>query len=110
MKLLDAIVAKLTGRQASSRPEVSNAVTYSDAVMESFGVSAAGTTVSATSAMRVSAVAACVAKISGARVTVTVMRMSSSAVKLSVKSRKLWMPRIKTSQEVYIKIVNYLNG
>ena len=51
-----------------------------------------------------------IAKISGCRVTVTVMRMSSSAVKLSVKSRKLWMPRIKTSQEVYIKIVNYLNG
>ena len=51
-----------------------------------------------------------IAKISGAHVKVTVMRMSSSAVKLSVKSRKLWMPRIKTSQEVYIKIVNYLNG
>jgi hypothetical protein len=51
-----------------------------------------------------------IAKISGATVTVTVLRMSSSAVKLSVKSRKLWMPRIKTSQETYIKIVNYLKG
>lgn len=50
-------------REAARR--VSN-VTYSDSVMESFGVAPSGTTVSATSAMRVSAVAACVAKISGA--------------------------------------------
>lgn len=55
-------------RQAA---RVSN-VTYSDSVMESFGVSAAGTTVSATSAMRVSAVAACVAKISGAIVNMPI--------------------------------------
>ena len=41
-------------------------VSYSDAVMESFGVSQSGVTVSATSATRVSAVAACVEKISGA--------------------------------------------
>jgi HK97 family phage portal protein len=41
-------------------------VTYSEAVMESFGVSPSGVNVTATSAMRVSAVAACVAKISGA--------------------------------------------
>jgi HK97 family phage portal protein len=41
-------------------------VTYSEAVMDAFGASASGAVVSATSAMRVSAVAACVAKISGA--------------------------------------------
>lgn len=50
---------------------VSN-VSYSDAVMESFGVAPAGTTVSATTAMRVSAVAACVAKISGAIVNMPI--------------------------------------
>lgn len=44
-------------------------LSYSDAVMESFGVAPSGVTVSATSAMRVSAVAACVAKISGAIVS-----------------------------------------
>ena len=44
-------------------------VSYSDAVMESFGVSSSGSTITATSAMRVSAVAACVAKISGAIVS-----------------------------------------
>lgn len=51
--------------------QVSN-LTYSDSVMESFGVSASGSTVSATSAMRVSAVAACVAKISGAIVSMPI--------------------------------------
>lgn len=65
MKILDAIVAMWTGRQASVRPTVSN-VSYSDAVMEAFGVQAGGIGVSAASAMRVSAVAACVGKIAGA--------------------------------------------
>lgn len=54
---------------------VSN-VTYSDSVMESFGVSSSGTTVSAASAMRVSAVAACVAKISGAIVNMPIHEYS----------------------------------
>jgi len=76
MKIFDAIVNKFKGWQASSRPEVSNTVTYSDSVMESFGVSSAGTTVSATSAMRVSAVAACVAKISGAIVNMPIHEYS----------------------------------
>ncbi|NHZ81838.1 phage portal protein [Massilia sp. CCM 8695] len=75
MKIFDAIVAMFTGRQASSRPEVSN-VSYSDAVMDAFGVSSAGTTVSATSAMRVSAVVACVAKISGAIVSMPIHEYS----------------------------------
>lgn len=50
-----------------SRSGISN-VSYSDAVMESFGVvpSSAGQTVTAVSAMRVSAVFACVQKIAGA--------------------------------------------
>lgn len=60
-------------RQAA---RVSNAVTYSDSVMESFGVSSSGTTVSATTAMRVSAVAACVAKISGAYVSMPIHEYS----------------------------------
>ncbi len=59
-------LAESLGFKAQLRPQN---VTYSDAVMESFGVSSGGVTVSATSAMRVSAVAACVAKISGAIVS-----------------------------------------
>lgn len=65
MNLFNSIAAFFGKRQDSARPEISN-VTYSDAVMESFGVASSGVIVSATTAMRVSAVAACVAKISGA--------------------------------------------
>jgi HK97 family phage portal protein len=61
---------------AQSRPNASihkglavSNITYSDSVMDAFGVASSGVTVSATSAMRVSAVAACVAKISGAIVS-----------------------------------------
>lgn len=72
MKILDAIVAKLTGRQEPSRPEISNVAQYSDSVLESFGIAANGSTVSATTAMRVSAVAACVQKIAG---TISTLRI-----------------------------------
>ena len=68
MTLLNSIAAFFGKRQESARPDVKN-VTYSDSIMESFGVASSGVTVSATSAMRVSAVAACVAKISGAIVS-----------------------------------------
>ena len=60
-----------TGRQASARPTVSN-LSYSDAVMDAFGVSAGGAAVSAASASRVSAVAACVQKIAG---TISTLRL-----------------------------------
>lgn len=76
MKILDALAAVLTGRKASSRPEVSNTAQYSDSIMESFGVAPSGTSVSATTAMRVSAVAACVAKISGAIVSMPIHEYS----------------------------------
>lgn len=75
MKFIDALVALITGRQDSSRPEVSNTA-YGDSVMDAFGISTAGTTVSATTAMRVSAVAACVAKISGAIVNMPIHEYS----------------------------------
>jgi HK97 family phage portal protein len=70
---------------------VSN-VTYSDAVMESFGVAASGTTVSATTAMRVSAVAACVAKISGAIVNMPIheYRLSGGDIPERLPRSDLW--------------------
>jgi HK97 family phage portal protein len=51
-------------REREAARQVSN-VAYSQDVMDAFGVAPTGVTVSATSAMRVSAVAACVAKIAG---------------------------------------------
>jgi len=49
-----------------------------------------------------------VAKISGTKVTITILRMSPSAVKLVVKARKAFFPSIHTAQDVYIKIDKYL--
>jgi len=68
MELFDALAATEHWRQAVPDPtfgKVSNQAQYNPDVMQAFGVSPTGTTVSATSAMRVSAVAACVAKIAG---------------------------------------------
>jgi len=60
------MTTKLTGWLGKPRPQVAN-VTYSDAVMEAFGVTpgASGISVNATSAQRVAAVAACRQKIAG---------------------------------------------
>ena len=49
-----------------------------------------------------------IAKIAGSKVSITILSMSSSAVKLSVKARRAFFPSIKTAQEVYIKIDKYL--
>ena len=49
-----------------------------------------------------------VAKIAASRVTITIVAMSSSAVKLSIKVRRSFFPSTKTAQEVYIKILKYL--
>lgn len=74
MKILDTLAAMLKRGKAESRPEISNAVTYSDSVMEAFGVinSASGVSVNAVSAMRVAAVFACVQKIAGAIATLPI--------------------------------------
>lgn len=74
MTLFQAITTAVREWRGSSRPQKVENVTYSDAVMESFGVvpSAAGMPVNATSAMRVSAVSACVQKIAG---TISTLRL-----------------------------------
>jgi HK97 family phage portal protein len=63
MKILTRIADAFGLGKGGVRPEN---VSYSQSVMESFGAAPSGVSVSATSAMQVSAVAACVAKISGA--------------------------------------------
>lgn len=67
MTFLSDLAAKVKGWRGQPRPQVDN-LSYSDAVMEAFGVgpsAASGMTVNATSAQRVSAVAACRQKIAG---------------------------------------------
>lgn len=67
MNIIDALAAKFGWQRAESRQEISNA-TYSQDVLDAFGVTigAAGQSVNPVTAMRVSAVSACVQKISGA--------------------------------------------
>jgi len=50
-----------------------------------------------------------VAKVQGAKVTLTIINLSESAVKLNVKSRKTLLPKISVSQDVFVKVVNFLN-
>ncbi len=80
-----------TGRQASSRPTISN-LSYSDAVMDAFGVSSSRDTVSATSATRVSAVAACVQKISGAVISMPmhIYRIDGGEIPDQLPRDNLW--------------------
>ena len=49
-----------------------------------------------------------VAKVHGSKVTITIVKVSSAAVKLSVKARKAFFPNISMAQDVYIKIDKYL--
>ncbi len=46
------------------------------------------------------------AQINGAKVTVLIVRMSSSSVKLSVKARKHHFPKISLAQDVFVKIMS----
>ena len=45
------------------------------------------------------------AQINGAKVTITIIPISEHSVKLSVKARKAFLPKIKVAQDVYVKIM-----
>ena len=49
------------------------------------------------------------AKISGAKVDITIISMNNSTVKVTVKARKMHMPRISTAQDVFTKIMTSLD-
>ena len=48
------------------------------------------------------------ARVNGTKVTVTVLSLSEHSVKLSVKARKAFLPKIKVAQDVYVKIMSNL--
>ena len=50
-----------------------------------------------------------IASVNGAKVTVNVTKVSESTTKLSIKSRKGFLPKIRVSQDVYAKIMGYLS-
>ncbi len=49
-----------------------------------------------------------ISKVSGTKVIVNVIPISGSTVKVSVKARKAFLPRIKVAQDVYVKIMTRL--
>jgi HK97 family phage portal protein len=91
LKLIDSIAARFGYGKVEARPQN---VTYSEAVMESFGVgasSSAGMTVTAVSAMRVAAVFACVQKIAGAIATLPLyVYRTDGDVKARLPKDDLW--------------------
>ena len=50
-----------------------------------------------------------IARISGAKVTITVTAVGKSSSKLTVKSRKGFFPKIAVSQDVYTKVITSLS-
>ncbi len=49
------------------------------------------------------------AKVQGTKVTVEITPLSEAAVKFSVRARKMGFPRIKVAQEIYVKVMSFLN-
>ena len=50
-----------------------------------------------------------IAKINKATVTVTISSINETTTKVTVKARKAYLPRISTSQDVYVKIMSFVN-
>lgn len=88
MSLFQRIAGALGIGKGEVRPQN---VTYSDSVMESFGVASSGMTVTPTSAMRVAAVFACVQKIAGAIATLPLhVYRTDGDVKIRLPRDDLW--------------------
>lgn len=88
MSLFQRIAGALGIGKGEVRPQN---VTYSDEVMESFGVASSGMTVTPTSAMRVAAVFACVQKIAGAIATLPLhVYRTDGDVKVRLPRDDLW--------------------
>ncbi len=50
------------------------------------------------------------AKINGAKVTISITPISQTTVKLSVKARRHHFPRISVAQDIFVKIMGQLEG
>lgn len=47
-----------------------------------------------------------VAKVNGSKVTINIIAMTQSAVKLSVRARKFNLPRVSLAQDIFVKIMS----
>lgn len=50
------------------------------------------------------------ARLQGKDVKVTLFRVGTRSIKLAVKARQMFLPKVKVAQDVYVKIVSELNG
>jgi hypothetical protein len=50
------------------------------------------------------------ARVANTEVTVVVFEMNETTTKMMVKARKYHLPRSKTAQDIYTKIMTYLHG
>jgi len=90
MKILENLGYAWEALKGDLRPKVENA-TYSQDVMDSFGVTSNGISVTPLSAMRVSAVYACVSKIAGAISTLPIHIYSTNGdIKARLPRDDLW--------------------
>lgn len=51
-----------------------------------------------------------IAKINGAKVTINIISLTDENTKIRIKARKALLPKISTAQDVYVKIVGYLEN
>ncbi|MCK5344316.1 MAG: hypothetical protein KAR20_12970 [Candidatus Heimdallarchaeota archaeon] len=49
-----------------------------------------------------------IVNIQGNKITITISRMSTDSLRMSVKGRKAFLPKVRLAQDVYVKIMNYL--
>jgi len=50
-----------------------------------------------------------IASVHGANITISMMALSDSSTKVTVKARKAFLPRISLAQDVFVKIMSRLN-
>lgn len=50
-----------------------------------------------------------IAMVNGSRVTITVAAATTNSTKISVKARKVFMPKVDLAQDIYAKIINTMD-
>jgi hypothetical protein len=50
------------------------------------------------------------ANVQRSKVVITIVPIANSSVKVNVKARKYFLPRISLAQEIFVKIMTQLNG
>ena len=50
-----------------------------------------------------------IGKVNGCKVTITISSINKNNVKLSVKARKAFFPKISVAQDIFVKIMTHVN-